>query len=64
MIMKLDVEGAEYSILTKMIQTETIRLIDRLVVEFHARFVPHHSETEQYIKQTLNEYNINWSDWK
>jgi FkbM family methyltransferase len=64
MIMKLDVEGAEYSILTKMIETETIRLIDRLIVEFHARFVPHHSETEQYIKKTLNELNINWSEWK
>ena len=63
-IMKLDVEGAEYAILCKMIETGTIRFIDRLIIEFHSRFVPSHVDTERYIRQSLNELNINWSEWK
>lgn len=63
-IMKLDVEGAEYDILSKMIETNTIRLIDRLIVEFHSRFVPQHEDTEKQIKQHLTALNINWSEWK
>jgi FkbM family methyltransferase len=63
-IMKLDVEGAEYAILCKMINTGTIRFIDRLIVEFHSKFVPGHAETERYIRRSLKELNINWSEWK
>jgi hypothetical protein len=34
-ILSLDIEGAEFAVLEKMLQEETARLIDRLYVEFH-----------------------------
>jgi hypothetical protein len=33
--MKLDVEGAEYPVLEKMVADGSIELIDELLVEFH-----------------------------
>jgi FkbM family methyltransferase len=33
---KLDIEGAEYPILNKMLKTGTIALIDKLYIEFHS----------------------------
>jgi FkbM family methyltransferase len=35
-IVKLDIEGAEYAVLRKMIDDGSIELVDRLYVEFHA----------------------------
>ena len=63
-IMKLDVEGAEYAILNKMIEDKAISFIDRLIVEFHGKFVPHQSDAEKHIKKTLTDLMINWSEWK
>lgn len=34
-VLKMDIEGAEYSVLTKMIETGSIDYIDKLYVEFH-----------------------------
>jgi len=34
-IIKMDIEGAEYDVLEKLIADDTIRLIDELRVEFH-----------------------------
>ncbi|GGA56387.1 protein arginine N-methyltransferase [Okeania sp. KiyG1] len=38
-ILKLDVEGAEYDILEKMLQERTVRYLDKLYCEFHWRKV-------------------------
>lgn len=35
-VLKLDVEGAEYDILEKMLADDTLKLVDRLHAEFHA----------------------------
>lgn len=35
LLVKMDIEGSEYSILRKLIETGTISLIDQLYVEFH-----------------------------
>lgn len=44
-VVKLDIEGAEYSVLPKMIKDHSIDLIDQLFIEWHARFFP---DTEKY----------------
>jgi FkbM family methyltransferase len=36
-VVKMDVEGAEYTILDRMIEDKTIELIDILLIEFHAQ---------------------------
>jgi FkbM family methyltransferase len=39
-VIKLDVEGAEYAILRKMMQDDTLRHVHELYVEYHFPFVP------------------------
>lgn len=36
-VLKLDIEGAEYAILNKMIENNTIKIIKELFVEFHSK---------------------------
>lgn len=36
-VLKLDVEGAEYDILERMIEQDTLALVDRVLCEFHGR---------------------------
>ena len=36
LVVKMDIEGAEYEVLDKMIKDETLQLINELVVEFHS----------------------------
>lgn len=35
LVLKLDIEGAEYKVLEKLIQDETIKLVDQLFIEWH-----------------------------
>jgi FkbM family methyltransferase len=58
-ILKLDCEGAEYQILNKMIQDDTLKMVNELYVEFHLRFLTeearntkiyNHNELYQKIK--------------
>lgn len=45
LVVKLDIEGAEYPVLRHLLAHDTARLIDRLHVEFHPPLIP--SETRQ-----------------
>lgn len=60
-ILKLDVEGAEYDILNHLISTGLIEKVNELYVEFHDYFF---NESSNDIKNKLLEYNIkcdfNW----
>ena len=47
----MDIEGAEYGILRKLLNEGTINLIDILHVEFHDRLMPAESE------ESTNELN-------
>lgn len=44
---KLDIEGAEFSVLSKIIKDEAYKRIDKIYIEFHERFFG--SEIEKYI---------------
>lgn len=37
---KMDIEGAEFAVLRKMLQDNTVRFIHKIWIEFHERFVP------------------------
>lgn len=51
LICKLDIEGAEYAVLEKMIIDESISYIDKLFVEFHSHFFTNKSEMQEKEKQ-------------
>lgn len=45
LVIKMDIEGAEFAVLESMISTETYQLVDVLYCEFHERFF---IDTRQY----------------
>ena len=60
-ILKLDVEGAEYDILDQLIETKLITKINELYVEFHDGFF---NQNSSIIKNKLKEFKVkcdfNW----
>lgn len=64
---KLDIEGAEYNVLEKMIKDETIDLVDHLFIEWHARFFPDKNlyyQKQDHIIKLLQNKNIKITRWK
>ena len=60
-ILKLDVEGAEYDILEHLISEGTIGKINELYVEFHDNFFNANSHNlKEQIKKHINIYDFNW----
>jgi FkbM family methyltransferase len=61
LVVKLDIEGAEYDVLTHLIETNTITKINELYVEFHDMFF---NKNSSELKKILLNYdikcNFNW----
>lgn len=55
-VLKLDVEGAEYAILKKMIKDGTIKMIKKLYAEFHWHKIGVKKEEHDYLIEELNKY--------
>lgn len=65
-ICKMDIEGAEYAVLQKMINDGTIPYIKKLYIEFHSRFFVNTEEIiekENYLKYKCNELGLNIDYW-
>lgn len=60
-VIKLDIEGAEYRVVTDLINTGVINKVKELYIEWHDHFF---NEQSQPLKDTLSKYNIivnnNW----
>lgn len=54
-IVKLDIEGAEYEVVQDLIQTGAIECIKELYVEWHDHFYPGKNFTK--VRQELNQYS-------
>jgi FkbM family methyltransferase len=62
-VLKLDIEGAEFEVLSKMIKDETIHMINKLYVEFHMETCPDQKKKHEEIMDKLTELKINIYDW-
>jgi len=62
-ILKLDVEGAEYDILEKMIRDRTIRRIKHLFVEWHWNRVGISRERHEQLISALKRRNVAILEW-
>jgi FkbM family methyltransferase len=62
-VMKMDIEGAEYSVLVDMIERDSLRRIDELRIEFHGQKMTgesqHYIDIENRIRDYCKEHNIN-----
>ena len=56
-VMKIDVEGAEYDILDKMLEDNSIMLVDHLYVEFHAKYFKNKEEMEARERDVIERIN-------
>lgn len=61
--LKLDIEGAEFNVLRKMLDDGTIGLVDKLYVEFHSDTLPSKLEEEKKLIQELKNYGVPANDW-
>ena len=57
-MLKLDIEGAEYQVLDKMIRDGSIAYVDRLYVEFHNVKVDIPREKDEQILRQLEKWQI------
>ena len=57
-ILKIDVEGVEYEIINKLIDTKLIYNIKNVFVELHAKKIPELEEKEKDLKKRISELNL------
>jgi FkbM family methyltransferase len=62
-VMKLDVEGAEYRVLSKMFKDLSIKYINELYGEFHGRKVGKTKKDDQKIIDTLKSFGLVMYYW-
>lgn len=63
-VLKLDIEGAEYDVLEKLLETNTISYINEVYCEFHTQWLaPEFSKREYNIREKLKEINMQINDW-
>lgn len=61
-ICKMDIEGAEYEVLKKLIKENTIDLIDELYIEWHNHLLKSNYDNNEFIKEITNR-NIKIYNW-
>jgi len=66
LILKLDIEGAEYEVLNKMIKEGTINLINEFWGEWHDMKIsnPETLETSKKVYKYLEDNNIEFKEWE
>ena len=68
-IIKMDIEGAEYDLLEKLILSfDKIKNINHIFVEFHSRFMKSEDKIyfkirENKIKNELKKKKLNYTNW-
>ena len=56
-VVKMDIEGAEYELLRTMLQDGSLGLIDVLHVEFHQRLMPYETDaTTEQLRESLRQF--------
>lgn len=65
-VCKMDIEGAEYAVLEKILQDKNEKYIKKLYVEFHSRFFTNSDEMlvkEQHIRNAFENIGILIENW-
>lgn len=63
-ILKLDIEGAEYDTLDKLFETGAIYYVNEFYCEFHSQWLsPEFSQRESNIRKKLEEINLKTDYW-
>ena len=60
-MVKMDIEGAEYDIIDKMFVDRTINRVQIIIIEWHDWFMP--GKKHSYITQKIKKLNIRLIEW-
>jgi len=64
LVVKMDIEGAEYQVLRQMLKDNTFKLIDEIYIEFHDRFVlEESSETNRVLINAIEQQGAIVYQW-
>ena len=61
-VCKMDIEGAEYEVLGKLIDDDTIDLIDEIYIEWHNHLLKSNYNTQMFIDE-IRRRNIKIESW-
>ena len=61
--LKLDIEGAEYTVLSKMIEDNTLRMVDNFYVEWHYHKVGVDKSEHDRILNAFDNWKIPVEEW-
>jgi hypothetical protein len=63
-ILEINIEGSEYDVLKRLLQSQEIQKIRRLNIQFHEIFAHSRDLTQDIRKALLKTHNLLWSfDW-
>lgn len=63
-VVKMDIEGAEFPILKKMLKDSTYKIVDVLMVEFHPNKVVEYTTTSKIrLIRRLKDHGVNILEW-
>ena len=62
-ILKLDVEGAEYQIIEKLLADNTFPYIKKLYMEWHTHWLPQYAAIEINLVNRMKEINVSYEYW-
>ena len=69
-LLKLNIEGSEYDVLTKLINEDKLGVVKNIQVQFHS-FIDNAIEKRSYIRENLNKthketycYDFVWENWE
>ena len=57
-LLKLDVEGSEYAILNRLIETNAIENIEKVIVETHARSIPSLKAADKALREQIQKLGL------
>jgi FkbM family methyltransferase len=63
-VIKMDIEGAEYELLLDFLVKDVYKLIDYMAVEFHPQIAHRLNTTESVFLEMLKLFNTKYVDWK
>ena len=68
-LMKINIEGSEYEVLERMIETELTSIVENFQIQFHD-FIPNCNQRRDYIREQLSKthkcdwsYTYVWENW-
>ncbi len=67
LIIKMDIEGAEYDVLEKMMVSDVLRYVDHIAIEWHSRFFTNQEvmyEREARIVDYLHQHHVEFESWR